>query len=68
MPETIQVKKSDLNKILGTAEVLIDEIEDVLSQEDLVKGRIEDIKAGRVKGKTEEELHDYLKKRGVKIE
>lgn len=65
--ETIQIKKSDFNKILNTAEILINEVEQALSQDDLIKKRIEDIKTGKVKGRTEQELDDYLKKRGVKI-
>lgn len=66
--ENIQIKKSDFNKILNTAEILINEVEEALSQEDIIKKRMEDIKTGKVNGKTEEELDDYLKKRGVKIE
>ena len=66
--ETVQVGKDDFNKILNTAEVLIDEVEQALSQDEIVIRRIEDIKTGRVKGKTEKELDYYLKKRGVKIE
>jgi len=66
--QTVQVGKDDFNKILNTAEVLIDEVEQALSQDDIIIRRIEDIKTGKVKGKTEKELNDYLKKRGVKIE
>ena len=65
--ETLQVKKTDFNKILETAEVLIDEVEQALSQDEIVKTRIEDIKTARVQGKSEQELDEYLKKRGVKI-
>ena len=66
--EDIQIKKSDFNKILNTAEILINEVEEALSQEDIIKKRIEEIKTGKIKGRTEEELDEYLKKRGVKIE
>ena len=66
--ETIQIKKSDFNKILNTAEILINEVEEALSQEDIIKKRMEEIKTGKIKGGTEEELDEYLKKRGVKIE
>ena len=65
--ETLQIKKTDFNKILETAEILINEVEQALSQDDIVKARIEDIKTGKIKGKGEQELNDYLKKRGVKI-
>ena len=66
--ETVQIKKSDFSKILSTAEILIDEVEQAFSQDEVVIKRIKDIKTGNVKGKTEQELNDYLKKRGVKIE
>ena len=66
--ETIQVKKSDFGKILETAEVLIDEVENALSQEEIVKRRIDDVRHGRVRGRTESELDEYLKKRGIKID
>lgn len=65
--ETIHVSKSDFNKIIGTAEVLINEVEHALSQDELVKKRIEDIKTNGIRGRTEDELDDYLKNRGVKI-
>jgi len=66
--EIVEVKKSDLDKILNTAEILVDEVEQALSQDEIVKKRIEDIKTGKTSGKTERELNDYLKKRGVKVE
>ena len=66
--ETIQVRKSDFNKIISTAEVLINEVEQALSQDEIAKKRIDDIKAGGIKSRTEEELDNYLKKRGVKID
>ncbi len=65
--ETIQVRKSDFNKIISTAEVLINEVEQALSQDEIAKKRIGDIITGRIKSRTEEELDNYLKKRGVKI-
>ncbi|MBI3051835.1 hypothetical protein HYY74_05255 [Candidatus Woesearchaeota archaeon] len=65
--ETLQIKKSDFSKILETAELLISEVEQALSQDDIVKARMGDIKAGRVNGKSEQELDEYLKRRGVKI-
>ena len=66
--ETIQVKKSDFSKILETAEVLLDEVEQALSPNEVVKKRIEDINTGRIKGRSENEMDQYLKKRGVKID
>jgi len=34
--ETVQIKKSDFSKILSTAEVLIDEVEQAFSQDEVV--------------------------------
>lgn len=65
--EVLQVKKSDFNKILSTAELLVNEVEQAFSQDEIVKSRIEDIKLNKIKGRTEQELNEYLKKRGVKI-
>ena len=65
--ETIQVKKSDFDKILNTAENLINEMEQALSQDQIVKKRINDIKTERIKGKTEKDLDNYLKIRGLKV-
>ena len=61
--ETITIRKEDFNKILNTAEILIDDVEHVLSQDELVRMRIEDIKNRKIKGKTEEDYYEYLKKR-----
>lgn len=66
--ETIQVKREALKKILSTAELLVDEVEQALSQDEIAKNRMNDIRAGKVKGKPEEELDNYLGKRGIKIE
>ena len=64
--ETVTVPKEVFSKILEDVEVLIDDVELALDQK--VRKRISDIETGVVKGKTEEDLHNYLKKRGVKIE
>lgn len=64
----VKVQQEDFNRILDTAEVLIDEVEHVLSQDDLTKKRLDDIKSGKIIGKSEEELDNYLKSRGVKVE
>jgi hypothetical protein len=61
--ETINVEKSDFNKILNTMEILLDDFEKVLSQDEIVNQRIEEIETGKVKGKTEEDYQKYLKKR-----
>ncbi len=62
--ETIQVEKTDFNKILNTAEILINEVEQVF-QNEIVKIRVGDIEMGKIKGKTQEDYNEYLRKRGI---
>lgn len=64
--ESVTVPKEVFSKILADVEVLIDDVE--LALDARVQKRIADIKSGKEKGKYEEELDDYLRKRGVKIE
>lgn len=66
--QTLKVKKSDFKKILTTAETLLEEVEQALSVDEVVKKRINDIESEKVEGKTEQELDEYLKKRGVQID
>jgi hypothetical protein len=65
--ETLQIRKEDFSKILDTAGELLAEVEKALSQDELVKQRVTDIREGKVKGKSEKELEEYLRKRGLKI-
>ena len=62
--ETIQVEKTDFNKILNTAEILINEVEQVF-QNEIVKIMVKDIEMGKIKGKTQEDYDEYLGKRGI---
>ena len=64
--ETVTVPKDVFKKIVSDVETLIDDVE--LAFDSKVRERIADIEAGRIKGKTEEELDNYLRKRGVKVE
>ena len=64
--ESITVPKKIFTKILEDVEILIDDVE--LALNDKVLSRIEDIRTKKIIGKTEEELDNYLRKRGVKIE
>lgn len=66
--EQIQVRKTDFHQILQAAEMLLDKMEHALSQDEIAKRRMLDVRTGKIRGGTEEELHAYLKKRGVKIE
>lgn len=64
--ETVSVPKEVFSKILIDVKTLIDDVE--LALDVKVQKRIIDIEKGIVKGKNEQELDDYLKKRGVKLE
>ena len=64
--ETVTISKEIFSKILADAELLIEDIEMALDTK--VKQRIADIENGKVKGKSEKDLDDYLRNRGVKIE
>ena len=66
---TITVSKDEFKKLISDVEIVINDVESILSNEDkLIKKRIKDIESGKVKGKSEKELDDYLKSRGVKID
>ncbi len=64
--ETVTISKEVFAKILTDVETLIDDVE--LALDTKVRNRIQDIKSDKIKGKKEEELDNYLKNRGVKIE
>jgi len=64
--ETVTVPKEVFTRILEDVEVLIDDVE--LALDEKVKKRLTDVKTGKIQGKTEEDLDNYLKKRGVKLE
>lgn len=65
--DAVHVSRSDFNEILNTAETLVGEVERVLEGDELVSKRLEEIKTGKVKGITEKELNNYLRKRGVEV-
>ncbi|MBU4116880.1 MAG: hypothetical protein KKG94_03965 [Nanoarchaeota archaeon] len=65
--ESIKVERMDFHKILNTAEILIDKVEQIF-QDEIVRNRVNDIKTGKIKGKTEKDYNEYLKKRGIKFQ
>lgn len=66
---TITISKEEFGKLISDVEIIINDVESILSKEDsVIKKRINDIESGKVKGKTEKELDDYLKNRGIKID
>lgn len=66
--ETVTIPKEKLGLVISDVERLVSHFEDLVGDQDqIVKHRLKDIKEGRVKGKSEGELDEYLKKRGVKV-
>ena len=68
MTETITMPREEFKKLISDVEIVINDVESILSSEEkLTKKRINDIESGKVKGKTEKELDEYLKNRGIKV-
>ena len=66
--ETINIPKEKLGMVISDVEKLVTHFEDLIDDnEKIVKTRLNDIKNGKTEGKSEKELDDYLKKRGVKV-
>lgn len=69
MMTTISVSKEKLGEVISDVEQLVSHFEDLVEEQDkIAQCRLANIKTGKVKGKTEEELDNYLKKRGIKID
>ena len=67
--ETMNIPKEQFSKILNDFEVLLDDFETALSRQDLiVRKRIKDVQMNPSIGKSERELDEYLKMRGVKVD
>ena len=64
----ITIPEEKFNKVLTDVENLIEDVADLFDQDVIVKKRIAEIEANPSIGKSEKELDDYLKKRGVKID
>ena len=68
MMETVTVSKDKLGLVISDVEKLVSHFEDLVEdQEQIIKLRLSDIKTGKIKGVSEEELDKYLEKRGVKV-
>ncbi|MAG02467.1 hypothetical protein CMI42_03960 [Candidatus Pacearchaeota archaeon] len=66
--ETVTVSKDKLGLVISDVEKLVSHFEDLVEdQEQIIKLRLSDIKTGKIKGVSEEELDKYLEKRGVKV-
>ncbi len=64
---TITIPKEKLSRVLLDVEMLIKDVSSLLNQEEIAKERIADIEEDPSMGLNEEELDNYLKKRGIKI-
>ena len=64
---TITISEEKLNKVLADVETLIEDVSSLLDQDAIAKKRMAEIKANPSIGKSEKDLDDYLKKRGVKV-
>ena len=65
---TVAVSEEKFNKVIADVENLIEDVTDLFDQDEVAKKRLAAIKANPSIGKSEKELDDYLKKRGVKVE
>tara|TARA_Y100000310_G_C20245895_1_gene606815 strand:+ start:164 stop:370 length:207 start_codon:yes stop_codon:yes gene_type:complete len=66
--ETVTIPKDKLDKVITDVEKLVSHFEDLVEDQDgIAKERLSEIKAGKVEGKSEKELDEYLRKRGVKV-
>ncbi|MBI2575376.1 hypothetical protein HYV82_05825 [Candidatus Woesearchaeota archaeon] len=64
----ITVSKEQFSKILSDVETLIEDVTVIVEQDAIAKKRLAEVKANPLIGKSENELNDYLKKRGVQVE
>ncbi len=64
----IAVRGDRLNRVLADVEILVEDVANLFDQDKIAKERLVEIKKDPSMGKSENELNNYLKKRGVKIE
>lgn len=64
----ISISEEKFNKVLADVGALIEDVSDLFDQDEIAKKRITDIEENPSIGKSEKELDDYLKQRGVKID
>ena len=64
----ITISQEKFNKVIADVEVLIEDVSSLFDQDELAKHRMQEIKANPSIGKSEKELDEYLRKRGVKVE
>ncbi len=64
---TVTISEDKLQKVLHDVEVLIEDVASLVNQDKTANQRLAEIKANPSIGKSEKDLDDYLKKRGIKI-
>lgn len=66
--ESVTVSKEKLGQVILDVERLVTHFEDLVEDQDKVAmKRLNDIQEGKIEGKSEEELDEYLKNRGVEV-
>ena len=63
----ITISEEKFNKVLADVEALIEDVTALFDQDEIAKKRMGEIKANPSIGKSEKELDEYLRKRGVKV-
>jgi len=64
----VTISKDKLDLVISDVERLVSHFEDLVEDQDqIARDRLKEIKTGCVEGKSESELDEYLKKRGVKV-
>ncbi len=65
---TITVSEEKFNKVLADVELLIEDVASLFDQDEIARKRIAEIEVDPSIGRSEKELDEYLRKRGLKIE
>ena len=65
---SITISEEKFNKVLSDVETLIEDVSSLFDQDEIARKRLAEIKANPSIGKSEKELDDYLKKRGVNVD
>ncbi len=66
--EQVLISQEKLDRVLEDVKTLVEDMESLFDQDAIVKNRLSDIKRNPSIGKSEEELDDYLKQRGLEVE
>ena len=63
----IMISEEKFNKVLEDVENLIEDVADLFDQDEIAKKRINDIQNNPSIGKSEKDLDEYIKSRGLSI-